>query len=110
MTDNPTPMELLAASVPAYPADYPIADRAPYSYAVDMGIVRSEMAAGNFRQRRIFKNMPHSLALVFHMRIETLHSWQAWINENAYGFISMPVSTMFAGGPPTPGNIRAEVL
>jgi len=109
MTDA-TPMQLLAASVPAYPADYPIADRSPYSYQVDMGVIRSEMAAGNFRQRRVFKNMPHAIALVFHMSIETLHSWQAWVNENAYAYFTCPISTMYAGGPPTPGNIRAEVL
>ena len=110
MADAPSPMTTLAGDVPTYPANFVIADRQPYGYVVDMGIVRSEMAAGNARQRRVFRNMPHALALVFHMRIEELFLWQSWVNAFAYSYFTCPVSTMYAGGPPVADNIRPEVL
>ena len=100
----------LAASVPLYPVDFVIANRQPYSMAVDMGVIRSEMAAGNARQRRAYAIMPHKLALSFTMRIEELFLWQTWVNQYAYSYFLCPVSTMYAGGPPVPGNIRREVL
>lgn len=96
--------------LPHYPADFVIPDRQPYAYTVDMGVVRSAMAAGNARQRRIYNIMPHALALSFHMRIEELAIWQSWVNANAYSWFRCPVSTMYAGAPPTPGNIRNEIL
>lgn len=110
--DDPqvTPMQQLRASVPEYPAAFPIADRLPYSYQVDMGVVRSEMAAGNTRQRRAYDVMPHFLGLSFHLRIEELFLWQSWVNGNAYSFFLCPVSTMYAGQPPDPDNMRSEVL
>lgn len=100
----------LAASVPRYPADFPIADREPYSYRVDMGVVRSEMAAGNARQRRAYSIMPHSFALSFHMRVEELYLWQNWINAHGFAWFLCPVSTMYAGSPPAAANLRYEVL
>jgi hypothetical protein len=100
----------LLAAAPVYPADFPIADRSPYTIAVDMGVIRSQMAAGNTRQRRAYRTMPHALALAFHMRVEHLFAWQQWINEFAYSWISMPVSTMYAGEPPTDSSIRREIL
>lgn len=100
----------MAATAPAYPATFVIPDRQPYSYSVDMGIIRSEMAAGNARQRRAFTNMPHALSLSFHMRIEELWYWQNWVNTYAYSWFLCPVSTMYAGGPPAPSNLRYEVL
>ncbi len=106
----PTPMQLFAASVPKYPDAFAVPDRAPYSYQVDMGVVRSQMAAGNSRQRRLYKIMPHYLALSFHMRFEELYFWQRWVNQFAYEFFACPVSTMYAGGPPHPSNMRHEVL
>jgi hypothetical protein len=93
-----------------YPSDFPIADRSPYSYAVDMGVVRSEFSAGNSRQRRAYTIMPHVISLVFHMRVEDSYVWQTWINGNAYTFFHCPVSTMYAGEPPDNTNLRYEIL
>jgi hypothetical protein len=93
-----------------YPVDFAVPDRAPYSYKVDMGLLRSEFAAGNARQRRIYDIMPHMLALSFHMRVEELFLWQQWINTYAYTFFHCPVSTMYAGEPPDPANLRYETL
>jgi hypothetical protein len=75
-----------------------------------MGVLRSEFAAGNARQRRQYDVMPHALALSFQMRVDELFQWQQWINANAYGFFHCPVSTGYAGEPPTPATIRYEIL
>lgn len=104
------PATALAASVPEYPLQFPIPDRQPYAYQVDMGVVRSEMAAGNSRQRRAFIVMPHQLGLSFHMRVEELYFWQSWVNQFAYSWFLCPVSTMYAGAPPAAANMRLEVL
>lgn len=93
-----------------YPTVFPIPDRQPYSYSVDMGLVRSEFAAGNSRQRRQYNTMPHMLALAFHLRVEELFLWQTWVNQFAYTWIHCPVSTMYAGQPPDPVNLRYETL
>jgi hypothetical protein len=95
---------------PVYPASFPIADRQPYAYAVDMGVVRSDFAAGNARQRRAYRVMPHALSLTFHLRFEELFLWQNWVNEFAYSWFHCPVSTMYAGGPLIPTNLAYELL
>ena len=93
-----------------YPAIFPVPDRQPYAYSVDMGLVRSEFAAGNTRQRRAYSIMPHMLSLAFHMRVEELFLWQSWVNQFAFTWIHCPVSTMYAGQPPDPANMRYEIL
>jgi len=93
-----------------YPSSFPVPDRQPYAYAVDMAVVRSDFSAGNARQRRAFRNMPHAFALSFHMRIEELFFWQNWVNANAFDWFHCPVSTMYAGGPPEAENLRHEIL
>lgn len=112
---DPDPDPLLLApefddDLPVYPRMFPVPDRTPYGYAVDMGVIRSEFAAGNSRQRRAFRVMPHALALTFHMRFEELTSWQNWVNVYAYGWFHCPVSTMYAGAPPNGANLRHELL
>jgi hypothetical protein len=97
-------------NLPVYPSAFVIADRSPYSYKVDMGLLRSEFAAGNARQRRAYDVMPHMLALSFHMRVEQLFAWQEWINANGFGWFHCPVSTAYAGEPPDPATIRYEIL
>lgn len=104
------PATALAASVPEYPAEFPIPDRQPYAYSVDMGVIRSEMAAGNARQRRAYRVMPHAFGLSFHLRFEELTLWQNWVNAYGYSWFLCPVSTMYAGLPPEPENLRYEVL
>lgn len=99
-----------ADGFPVYPGDFPFAARLPYSYAVDMGVIRSEMAAGNARQRRIFRTMPHALALAFELRVTELYLWQGWVNAFAFDWFYCPVSTMYAAGPPEAQTVRYELV
>jgi hypothetical protein len=110
ITTPPITVPPYVSGWPQYPATFPIPNRQPYGYGVDMGVVRSDFAAGNARQRRAFRTMPTALALSFSMRIEDLYTWQNWVNANAFDWFACPVSTMFAGSPPTPGNTRFELL
>src|SRR6188768_3475944 len=80
-----------------YPPSFPLPDRTPYSLGVDMGLIRSEMAAGNARQRRIFRHMPTALALTFHMNTATLFQWQQWVNFYAYDWFNLPLMDMYSG-------------
>lgn len=107
MNTNSSP---LMDTVPHYPASFPLPDRQPYAYGVDMGVVRSQMAAGNARQRRLYRFQPHMLQLSFHLRFEDLYEWQNWVSAWAYSWFALPVSTKYAGGPPIPSSIRPEVV
>jgi hypothetical protein len=92
--------------LPFYLDNFPLPDQAPYSIAVDMGIVRSPMAAGNVRQRRLYDNMPQLFSLQFHMHTAELWVWQTWVNETAYNWFYLPLASMYAGdGQGLPGGM-----
>lgn len=82
--------------LPTYPASYPLADRAPYAIAAAMGLVRTEMTGGNVKQRRVFRHMPQTFALQFHMHTNELYSWQYWVNSYAYDWFYIPLASLFA--------------
>src|SRR6516225_2469354 len=88
----------IAPALPVYLEDFPLPDQSPYSIAVDMGIVRSPMSGGNVRQRRLYANMPQAFALAFHMHTAELALWQDWVNETAYDWFYLPLSSMYSAG------------
>lgn len=96
---------------PIYPGTFPLPDRAPYSIAVDMGIVRSAMAAGNVRQRRLYGNMPQTFSLAFQLHTDELADWQSWVNDNAYDWILLPLASLYAplGEPLADGSAAGLV-
>jgi hypothetical protein len=92
--------------LPTYLDGFPLPDRAPYSIAVDMGLIRSAMAAGNVRQRRQYANMPQLFSLTFHLHTAELWVWQTWVNETAYNWFYLPLASMYAAaGPGFPGGM-----
>lgn len=99
-----------ADGFPVYPATFPVAERVPYAVTVDMGVIRSDFAAGNARQRRAYRTMPHALALTFRLRTTELLTWQNWVNAYAFEWFYCPVATMYAGEPPAPGTLSYELL
>lgn len=100
------PFPPYGADLSAYPTSFPVANRVPYAIGVDMGVVRSDFAAGNARQRRQYRIMPQALALAFQVRVDELNVWQNWINAHAYEWFLCPVSTMYSA----PATIRYEAL
>lgn len=77
--------------MPDYPRDFPPAQPEPYSWEVDMGILRTPMDGGNARQRRLYDTMPQRWALTFVVPIAQLYDWQTWVNVHAYDYFDMPM-------------------
>ena len=69
----------------AYPVSLPCVSRieghAATAYA---GLVRTPMEAGNTRQRRTQRVLPHRISLVFVMAQEVYADWLTWVNANAF--------------------------
>ena len=78
----------------AYPTQYPNPQISGYAMSVDMGLSRVNFESGIARQRRRYTNMPHALQLSFVMTLDTLQSWQDWVNDNCYlDFVTIPAPT-----------------
>jgi hypothetical protein len=69
----------------AYPQSYPCASRIEgHSAAITAGLVRTPMNAGNSRQRRSFRTLPHVLSLTFVIDQDQYASWLSWVNLYAW--------------------------
>jgi hypothetical protein len=69
----------------AYPLSFPCASRIEgHSAAISSGIVRTPFEAGNSRQRRMFRNLPHQVSLVFMVEQALWATWLSWVNANAF--------------------------
>ena len=68
-----------------YPASFPCPSRSEgHSAQVSAGLVRTPMEAGNTRQRRAQRILPHQIALVFMIDQAEYASWLAWVNAHAW--------------------------
>jgi hypothetical protein len=68
-----------------YPATFPCASRIEgHSAAVAAGLVRTPMEAGNTRQRRTHRVLPHRISLVFMIEQPDYVAWLTWVNANAW--------------------------
>jgi hypothetical protein len=83
----------------AYPASFPCASRIEgHSATAFAGLVRTPMEAGNTRQRRMHRALPHQIALVF-MIDQTLYgAWLSWVNAHAWDeWVTMNLPGLRAG-------------
>jgi hypothetical protein len=81
-----------------YPESFRCAQITPYRISVDMGVLRTAMDGGSYRQRRVYRIMPHLFQLEFVMTVVELGAWQEWVNVYAYDFFTMPkLESMYAG-------------
>ena len=81
-----------------YPASFRCAQWTPYRIDVDMGVLRTAMDGGSYRQRRVYRTMPHQFALEFVMTVVELGAWQQWVNVNAYDYFTINnLESMYAG-------------
>jgi hypothetical protein len=68
-----------------YPASLPCVSRTDGPSAVaHAAVVRTPMEAGNTRQRRAHRVLPHRLALSFDIAQDEFAAWLTWCNENAW--------------------------
>jgi hypothetical protein len=71
--------------VVTYPVQFPCASRVEgHSAAISAGLVRTPMEAGNTRQRRAQRVLPHQISLVFVIDQALYAGWLAWVNANAW--------------------------
>jgi hypothetical protein len=83
----------------AYPSSFPCASRIEgHSAALSAGLVRTPMEAGNTRQRRTQRLLPHQISLVFMIDQALYGSWLSWVNAHAWDeWITMPLPGLLAG-------------
>jgi hypothetical protein len=68
-----------------YPADLACCSRAEgFNQGISAGLVRTPMEAGNTRQRRSQRVLPHIISLTFVMEQPMLGDWLTWVNANAF--------------------------
>lgn len=68
-----------------YPSTLPCVSRIEgHAAAAFAGAVRTPMEAGNTRQRRSQRVLPHQLQLVFVMPQTRLADWMTWVNLHAW--------------------------
>jgi len=69
----------------AYPVSFPCASRVEgHGAALSAGLVRTPMEAGNTRQRRTQRVLPHTISLVFMIDQREYGAWLAWMNAYAW--------------------------
>lgn len=87
----------------AYPASLPCASRIEgHSASIAAGLVRTPFEAGNSRQRRMHRVLPHQIALVFVMDQALYASWLSWVNAHAWDdWITMQLPGLKAAGAAT---------
>jgi hypothetical protein len=88
----------------AYPGSFPCASRVEgHSSSASAGLVRTPMEAGNTRQRRAQRVLPHQLALVFVIDQDLYGAWLSWVNAHAWDeWVVMPLPGLRAGVAGTP--------
>ncbi len=81
-----------------YPANFPCPSRSQgHSVAIASGVVRTPMEAGNTRQRRSQRVMPHVISLTFMVEQAAIGDWLTWANLYAWDqFFTIPAPGLVA--------------
>ncbi|MGA1372885.1 MAG: hypothetical protein ACO3Z6_14940 [Pseudomonadales bacterium] len=79
-----------------YPATFPCVQINGYRLDAEMGAIRTEIPMSQV-QRRVFRTMPHVIALSFVMTVPEWGTWQAWIKNNAYDWFTISLPSLYAG-------------
>jgi hypothetical protein len=82
----------------AYPSTLPCVSRIEgHSAALSAGLVQTPMEAGNLRQRRRHRTLPHRIELAFMIDQAVYAAWLAWVNANAFDtFVAMRLPGLLA--------------
>lgn len=68
-----------------YPSTLPCVSKAEgLSATAFAGVIRTPMEAGNSRQRRAHRTLPHQLALAWDIAQKDLAAWITWVNAHAW--------------------------
>jgi len=104
----------------AYPKSFPCPSREGHATSMVAGLVRTPMEAGNTRQRRSQRVLPHTITLTFNVDQAQYGSWLAWVNAHAWdewidvGLPGLKASDAGVNVTPTPvrfaSDLSAELL
>jgi len=76
-----------------YPPTFPLPLLTPYSWEVDMGLLRTPMDGGLQRQRRLYDVQPHTFQVSYVVPQSLLTAWQSWINLHGYDYFQLELLT-----------------
>ena len=83
--------------MPAFPSTFPCPSVEPFSMELSAGLVRTAFEAGLSRQRRRFKNLPHTMSLRWVLNQKQLGQVIPWLNDNGYSWFELSLPSELAG-------------
>jgi len=104
-----TPRATISLTTEDYPSDFPCPSMGGYSFTLKHDISETKMQNG-WSVRRQREPYPRRTAIMtFRMSTVAYNAWYAYVMENAYEWIRMPVQTNLTTRLPGPA-IKQEVL
>ena len=64
-----------------------------FGYTADMGVMRTSVATGHARQRRIYQDRPTAYNLTWILTTGQLHAWEAFAQQYGYHWFFLPMVT-----------------
>jgi len=95
--------------MPAFPSTFPCPSVEPFSMELSAGLVRTAFESGLSRQRRRFKNLPHTMSLKWILTQTQLGAVIPWLNAHGYTWFDLSLPSELAGQqskPIVPHNVR----
>ena len=83
--------------MPAFPSTFPCPQVDPFSMELSAGLVRTAFESGLSRQRRRFKNLPHTMSLRWVLNQKQLGQVIPWLNDNGYSWFELSLPSELAG-------------
>lgn len=80
-----------------FPSTFPCPQVSPFSMDLSAGLVRTAFENGMSRQRRRFKNLPHTMQLRWVLTQPELGKVIPWLNDHGYGWFDINLPSELAG-------------
>lgn len=64
-----------------------------FGYTSDMGILRTQVARGRHRQRRLYKDQPRTYQLAWNLNTAQLNTWEKFAQDYGYSWHFIPMVT-----------------
>lgn len=89
-----------------WPTGLPNPTMSPHNFDARMGVVRTGMAAGNAKQRRMFKHMPSIWSVEWHATTAQMQQITQFAHRNGYAWFELPLVSMYATDNISPLTVR----
>jgi hypothetical protein len=81
------------ASVKSVEFGLPCPSISAFSYSANMGVLRTSIATGHARQRRLFKDQPRTYELNWLLTTSQLNQWETFAQQYGYDWHFLPMVT-----------------